>query len=88
LPLIYVKERSGRPQLVGRNHEMAPSGQIRMEYVYITRITVSSINLDAQYINSRPRRHEMLFAYERPLCAKTGPSAIGAASIFREAGAC
>jgi hypothetical protein len=51
LPLIDIQERTGRPELVGRDHEMAASGEIRIGYVYITRITVSSINLDAQHIN-------------------------------------
>jgi hypothetical protein len=32
---------------------MAASGEIRIGYVYITRITVSSINLDAQYISCK-----------------------------------
>jgi len=30
---------------------MAASGEIRIGYVYITQITASSINLDAQHIN-------------------------------------
>jgi len=51
LPLIDIQERSGRPELVGRDHEIAASGEIRIGYVYITRITASSINLDAQHIN-------------------------------------
>jgi hypothetical protein len=50
LPLIDIQQRSSRPELVGRNHEMAASGGIRIEYVYTTPIMVSSINLDAQYI--------------------------------------
>jgi hypothetical protein len=53
LPLIYVQERSGRPELVGRNHEMAASSEIRIGNAYTTPITVSSINLDAQYINCK-----------------------------------
>jgi hypothetical protein len=31
---------------------MAASGSIRIEYIYTIRITASSINLDAQYINA------------------------------------
>jgi hypothetical protein len=53
LPLIYVQERTGGPELVGRNHEMAASGEIRIEYIYTVRIPVSSINLDAKYINRK-----------------------------------
>jgi len=53
LPLIYVQERTGGPELVGRNHEMAASGEIRIEYIYTVRITVSSINLDAKYISAQ-----------------------------------
>jgi hypothetical protein len=34
LPLIYVQERTGGPELVGRNHEMAVSSQIRIKYMY------------------------------------------------------
>jgi hypothetical protein len=54
LPLIYVQERTGGPELVGRNHEMAASGEIRIEYIYTIRITVSSINLNAQDITDVP----------------------------------
>jgi hypothetical protein len=50
LPLINVQERTGGPELVGRNHEMAASGEIRIDYIYTIRITVSSINLDAKSI--------------------------------------
>jgi hypothetical protein len=50
LPLIYVQERTGRPELVGRNHEMAVSGEIGQQYAYTVLITASSINLDAKYI--------------------------------------
>jgi hypothetical protein len=32
---------------------MAASGSIRIEYIYTIQITVSSINLDAKYINAR-----------------------------------
>jgi hypothetical protein len=39
--------------LVGRDHEMAASGSIRIEYIYTIRITVSSINLDAKYISAQ-----------------------------------
>jgi hypothetical protein len=53
LPLVYVQERAGGPELVGRNHEMAVSGEIRIEYIYTVRITVSSINLDAKYISAQ-----------------------------------
>src|SRR5260370_31479493 len=56
LPLIYVQERTGGPELVGRNHEMAASGEIRIEYIYTVRITVSSINLDAKYISPNSGR--------------------------------
>jgi hypothetical protein len=51
LSLINVQERTGGPELVGRNHEMAASGEIRIEYIYTIRITVSSINLDAKSIS-------------------------------------
>ncbi len=44
---------TGGPELVGRNHEMAASGEIRVEYIYTVRITVSSINLDAKYISAQ-----------------------------------
>jgi hypothetical protein len=50
LPLIYVQERSGRPELVGRNHERAVSAEIGIEYIYTVRIGGSSIKLDAKYI--------------------------------------
>jgi hypothetical protein len=53
LPLVYIQERAGGPQLVGRDHEMAASGWIRIGYIYTIRITVSSINLDAKYISTR-----------------------------------
>jgi len=32
---------------------MAASGEIRVEYIYTVRITVSSINLDAKYISAQ-----------------------------------
>jgi hypothetical protein len=50
LTLIYVQERAGRPELVGRNHEMAISGEIGIKYVYTVLIRGSSINSDAKYI--------------------------------------
>jgi hypothetical protein len=53
LPLVYIQERAGGPQLVGRDHEMAASGSIRIGYIYTIRIMVSSINLDAKYISIR-----------------------------------
>jgi hypothetical protein len=56
LPLINVQERAGGPELVGRNHEMAASGEIRIEYIYTIRISVSSINLDAKSISYKFRR--------------------------------
>jgi hypothetical protein len=56
LPLIYVQERTGGPELVGRNHEVAASGEIRIDYIYTVRIIVSSINLDAKYINRKFER--------------------------------
>jgi hypothetical protein len=56
LPLINVQERTGGPELVGRNHEMAASGEIRIEYIYTIRTTVSSINLDAKSISYKLRR--------------------------------
>jgi hypothetical protein len=52
LTLIYVQERAGRPELVGRNHEMAVSGEIGIKYVYTVLITASSVNLDAQHITN------------------------------------
>jgi len=39
--------------LIGRDHEVAASGSIRIEYIYTIRITVSSINLDAKYISAQ-----------------------------------
>jgi hypothetical protein len=56
LPLVYIQERAGGPQLVGRDHEMAASGWIRIGYIYTIRITASSINLDAKYISTGSRR--------------------------------
>jgi hypothetical protein len=53
LPLINVQERTGGPELVGRNHEMAASGEILIEYIYTIRITVSTINLDAKSISQQ-----------------------------------
>jgi hypothetical protein len=53
LPLVYIQERAGGPELVGRDHEMAASGSIRIEHIYTIRITVSSINLDATYITAQ-----------------------------------
>jgi hypothetical protein len=69
LPLIYVQERSCGPELVGRNHEMAASGEIRIGYVYTTRIMVSSINVDAQHISRRSGAKEQTAGRLRsPLC--------------------
>jgi hypothetical protein len=53
LPLVYIQERAGGPKLVGRDHEMAASGSIRVEYIYTIRIIVSSINFDTKYIIAR-----------------------------------
>jgi len=53
LPLIYVQERSGGPQLVRRNHKITASGEIRIGYAYTTPITASSINFDAQHIKCK-----------------------------------
>jgi hypothetical protein len=50
LPLVYVQECPGGPELVGRDHEMAASGSIRIGYAYIIQIMLSSINSDAKYI--------------------------------------
>src|SRR5260221_6550251 len=53
LPLIDIQEGAGGPELVGRDHEIAASGSIRIEYIYPILITVSSISLDAKYINDK-----------------------------------
>jgi hypothetical protein len=53
LPLVYIQQRAGGPELVGRDHEMAAPGSIGIEYIYTIRITASSMNLDAKYINVR-----------------------------------
>jgi hypothetical protein len=31
LPLIYVQERTGSPELIGGNHELAASGTVRID---------------------------------------------------------
>jgi hypothetical protein len=52
LPLIYIQERARGPELIGRDHEIAASGEIGTEYVYTILITISTISLDAKYINT------------------------------------
>jgi hypothetical protein len=53
LPLVYIQERAGGPELIGRDHEIAAPDSIGIEYIYTIRITASSMNLDAKYINAR-----------------------------------
>jgi hypothetical protein len=48
--LIYVQERTGGPELICGNHELAGSDAMRIGYIYTIRTTVSSINLNAQDI--------------------------------------
>jgi hypothetical protein len=55
LPLIYIQERAGGPELIGGNHELAGSDSMRIEYIYTIRTTVSSINLNAQDIIDEQR---------------------------------
>jgi hypothetical protein len=50
LPLVYIQERAGGPELVGRDHEIAASSSVRIEYAYTIQITASSIILDTKYI--------------------------------------
>jgi hypothetical protein len=55
LPLVYIQERAGGPELIGRDHEMAAFGKFLIEYIYTIQITASSINLDTKYITASSR---------------------------------
>jgi hypothetical protein len=50
LPLIYIQERPGGPELISGNHELVGSDAMRIGYIYTIRTAVSSINLNAQNI--------------------------------------
>jgi hypothetical protein len=55
LPLIYIQERAGSPELISGNHELAGSDATRIKYIYTIRTAVSSINLNAQDIIGQQR---------------------------------
>lgn len=54
LPLIYIQERAGGPELISGNHEFASSKATLNDYIYTIGTAASTINSNVQYIKRAP----------------------------------